>query len=65
MLTMEKPSWAEGLRPCGTDFEGFVDDATTKVEKCKADALLLLAHEYQGWLRVTVQNPLTKKFTKL
>ena len=39
MLTMEKPSWAEGLRPCGTYFEGFVDDATTIVEKCKADTL--------------------------
>ena len=36
---MEKPSWGEGLRPCGTYFEGFVDDATTIVEKCKADTL--------------------------
>ena len=38
-LTMDKPPWAEALHHKGTYFKGFVDDATTIVEKYKAEIL--------------------------
>ena len=35
---MEKPTWAEDLKPVGVYYEGLVDEATTAVERLTATA---------------------------
>ena len=36
---MEKPTWAEDLRPVGVYYEGVVDDATAVVERLTAETV--------------------------
>ena len=36
---MEKPTWAEHLKPVGVYYEGLVDDATAAVEKLTAETV--------------------------
>ena len=36
---MEKPTWAEDLKPVGVYYEGVVDDATAVVERLTAETV--------------------------
>ena len=36
---MEKPAWAEDLKPVGMYYEGLVDDATAVVERLTAETV--------------------------
>ena len=37
---MEKPTWAEDLKPVGVYYEGVVDDATAVVERLTAETVI-------------------------
>ena len=54
---MEKPTWAEDLKPVGVHYEGVVDDATAVVERLTAEShhfwhkAILATATITGWQR--------------